>query len=115
MSIEDETNTVNKASTANTQDQERLWWEADLRAAMEIHRLVQGLELAGPDRQRRIEPHLVWLIARNAGYHNLSPSFLRFVRRALAEGRKARRAQDKASLTDRQNELRPDSEVKGNA
>jgi hypothetical protein len=91
--------------------------EADARAASEIVRLIAGLERAGPDRPRRIEPHVVWQIARNAGYHNLSTEFLQFVRRALAEGRALRTAEEKAKATQARSgrALEPGASVAGHA
>jgi hypothetical protein len=89
---------VTKQTETQTSPQD-LFFEADGRAASEIVRLIHGLEQAGPDRLRRIEPHVVWLIARNAGYHNLSAEFLQFVRRALAEGRALWKAEEKSQRT----------------
>jgi hypothetical protein len=88
--------------------------EADFRAAIEIVRLIANLETAGPDRRRRIEPHVVWVIARNAGYHNLSGDFLHLVRDGLAKGR-ALRKRDDAIEPDAKRTLKQTSSVAGHA
>ncbi|MFO1151178.1 MAG: hypothetical protein U1E62_22605 [Alsobacter sp.] len=97
--------------------QQDLTFEADARAAQEIVRLIAGLEQAGPDRLRRIEPHVVWLIARNAGYRNLGAEFLQFVRRALAEGRALWKAEEKGKATQERSgrRLKPGTAVAGHA
>ena len=79
---------------AATDDREDLQREADFEAALAIVRLIGGLEYAHPHKRRRLEPHVVWLIARNAGYHNLGPEFVQFVRRAVADGKELRRRDD---------------------
>lgn len=93
---------------------EDLQGEADFRAAIEIVRLIANLETAGPDRRRRIEPHVVWVIARNAGYHNFSSEFLRLVRDGLAKGRAQRKREDKVPPSA-DGELNQNSSVAGHA
>lgn len=69
----------------------------DLRAAVAIIRLIDELEATPAGRARRIEPHVVRVLARRAGYMGCGARVLEVVRGAVRAGEAQRRAEVAAS------------------
>lgn len=76
------------------EDDERLQRDEDTRSAIAIARMVDDLEKAHPGRTRRIEPQLLWVLARRAGYAGYGPELLQLVRGAIQAGEDDRREEE---------------------
>lgn len=86
--------------------------DEDLRAAVAIIRLIDELEVTAAGRARRIEPHVVRVLARRAGYMGCGARVLEVVRGAVRAGEGQRRAEAAASA-QRPIALNADTECAG--
>ncbi len=74
-----------------TQTEDDMSRDEDFRSALAIIRMLDALEKAHPQRERRIEPHLVWVLARRAGYMGYGADLLQMTRSAIQAGEADRR------------------------
>lgn len=80
---------------------EDLQRDEDLKSAVAIVRMIDALEKAHPERIRRIEQEVVWVLARRAGWMGHGDAFIRYAHRAVMIGEDDRREDEaKAAQPD---------------
>lgn len=80
-----------------TQTEDDMSRDEDLRSAVAIIRMLDALEKAHPQRVRRIEPQLVWVLARRAGYMGYGGQLLEMTRSAIQAGEADRREEQETA------------------